>query len=292
MTNTLSKIFGVFASHAFPAWFQRIINRVYVRIFHIDLQDFAPADSYPTLNALFTRSLTAHREQDLTPNALISPSDSLITEQGIITGDKALQIKGMEYRASELIGSEMSLDSALESSVNASAESCAQDLPQSRLKSTESIEGFSYVNLYLSPSDYHRYHAPCDVEILEARYFGGELLPVNFPSLRKNANLFVRNERVVLLMRAVDSGRRLYFIAVGALNVGKMLFHFDPRIQTNATPNARQIYTYENPILCKKGEELGHFQMGSTIVLFMQDVALELACGQKVRFGQRIARFA
>lgn len=265
MTNTLSKIFGKFASHAFPAWFQRIINRVYVRIFHIDLQDFAPADSYPTLNALFTRSLVAYRELDSTPNALISPSDSLITEQGIITGDKALQIKGMEYRASELIGGG---------------------------ESTESIEGFSYVNLYLSPSDYHRYHAPCDVEILEARYFGGELLPVNFPSLRKNANLFVRNERVVLLMREVDSGRKIYFIAVGALNVGKMIFHFDPRIQTNATPNARQIYTYESPILCKKGEELGHFQMGSTIVLFMQDVALELECGQKVRFGQRIARFA
>lgn len=277
-SNKFSQLFGRFASHAFPAWFQRIINGVYVRIFHINLQDFAPAHSYPTLNALFTRSLTRAREIDSAPSALISPSDSLITEQGIITGDSALQIKGMEYRASELIGVDSKGFGALDSAALA--------------KAPESVEGFSYVNLYLSPSDYHRYHAPCDMEIVEARYFGGELLPVNFPSLRKNANLFVRNERVVLVAREIESKRRIYFIAVGALNVGKMIFHFDMRIQTNAAPNARQIYTYEKPICCKKGDELGHFQMGSTIVLFVENAALEPQSGERVRFGQRIGAFA
>lgn len=261
-TNTISKLFGKFASHSFPRWFQRIINRVYVRIFTIDLSDFAPAESYPTLNALFTRKLACQREIDPSGDALISPSDSLITEQGAIANNLALQIKGMSYPIDEFLGIQ------------------AGD-----------ADGFSYVNLYLSPSDYHRYHAPCDMEIIEARYFGGELLPVNFPSLRKNSNLFVRNERVVLVANTIPHNTRIYFVAVGALNVGKMTFHFDSRINTNATPDARDIYTYDTPICVKKGDELGYFQMGSTIVLVMQDSSLESLTNQKVRFGERIAHF-
>ena len=260
-TNAISRLFGKFASHSFPRWFQRIINRVYVRIFAIDLSDFAPAESYPTLNALFTRKLAHQRKVDSSKDSLISPSDSLITEQGIVASNLALQIKGMSYPIDGFLG----------------------------IQAGEA-DGFSYINLYLSPSDYHRYHAPCDMEIIEARYFGGELLPVNFPSLRKNSNLFVRNERVVLVANTPHN-TRIYFVAVGALNVGKMIFHFDSRINTNATPNARDIYTYDTPICVKKGDDLGHFQMGSTIVLVMQDSSLESSIDQKVRFGERIAHF-
>lgn len=260
-TNSLSRLFGKFASCAFPKWFQRIVNRVYVRIFRIDLSDFAPVDFYPTLNALFTRKLERAREVDSSSESIISPSDSLITEQGIVCENLALQIKGMSYPVDEFLGT-----------------------PKGE------IDGFSYVNLYLSPRDYHRYHAPCDMEIVEARYFGGELLPVNFPSLRKNSNLFVRNERVVLVANTPHN-TRIYFVAVGALNVGKMIFHFDSRIDTNAKPNARDIYVYDTPISVKKGDELGHFQMGSTIVLIMQDISLESLLEQTVRFGQRIARY-
>ncbi|OBV29770.1 phosphatidylserine decarboxylase [Helicobacter sp. CLO-3] len=287
-SNSISRLFGRFASHAFPPFFQRIVNRVYVRIFRIDLSEFAPIDSYPMLNALFTRALQKPRAIDSSATVLISPSDSMITAQGAIANDTALQIKGMSYSPNELLG------------IDKSAPNQA------------SLERFSFINLYLSPSDYHRYHAPCDMEILEARYFGGELLPVNLPSLNKNQNLFVRNERVVLVAKMlesndVDSGRAdsgrqdsksqntksadklLYFVAVGALNVGQMIFHFEPRIKTNATPNAKQIYRYDAPIRIRKGEELGHFQMGSTIVLIAPLSKLTTELGQKVRFGEKIA---
>lgn len=285
-TNSISRLFGRFASHAFPPFFQRIVNRVYVRIFRIDLSEFAPIDSYPTLNALFTRALQKPRAIDSSATALISPSDSMITAQGVIANDTALQIKGMSYSPNELLG----IDKSAPNQVN--------------------LEGFSFINLYLSPSDYHRYHAPCDMEILEARYFGGELLPVNLPSLNKNQNLFVRNERVVLVAKMLESseldsndmdsaesksgdsknvGNLLYFVAVGALNVGQMIFHFEPRIKTNAMPNAKQIYRYDTPIRIRKGEELGHFQMGSTIVLIAPLSKLTTELGQKVRFGEKIA---
>ncbi len=258
-TNFFSRIFGKFANHAFQKWFQHIINDTYVRMFHIDLSDFAPAHSYPTLNALFTRALTKKRAVDSSANVLISPTDSVIMEQGDVIDDKALQIKGMEYKVSELL--------------------------------CENLESqYQFINLYLSPSDYHRYHAPCDMQILEARYIGGELLPVNIPSLTKNKNLFIRNERVILIAQ-VNNKDKLYFVAVGALNVGQMLFHFDSRIQTNAKPNANQTYTYPTPIQVKKGDELGMFMMGSTIVLFGKNLTLIAKEKSKIRFGENLALF-
>ena len=266
-TNTLSRLFGKFAAHEFPAWFQRIVNMVYVRIFKIDLTEFAPLESYPSLNALFTRTFKVPRTIESNPKAIISPSDSLITEVGVVTQDSALQIKGMAYSVSELLIKDML-----------------------NVKSDNTTEGFGFVNLYLSPSDYHHYHTPCDLDIVEARYFGGELLPVNMSSLRKNQNLFVRNERVVLVANTVEpEPKRIYFVAVGALNVGKMVFHFEPRIQTNAAPNATAIYTYSTPIRLQKGDEIGYFQMGSTIVLIAQDICFDVHIGQKVRFGEKIA---
>lgn len=269
LSNRLSLLFGKFANYAFPRFFQRIINAVYVRIFHIDLSDFAPADTYPTLNALFTRSLATPRAFDTSPNALISPSDSLIMEQGRIFVEdstlKALQIKGMSYPIDEFLGESRCVLNAL-----------------------DSASPLSFINLYLSPSDYHHYHASCDMRILEARYFGGVLLPVNPPSLRKNHHLFIQNERVVIVAEDLR-GKRLYYVAVGALNVGKMIFHFEPKIHTNATPNAREIYTYTTPIEIKKGEELGTFMMGSTIVLIAQGLLLQAQSGAKVAQGDTIA---
>ena len=269
LSNKLSRLFGKFANYPFPRFFQAIINAVYVRIFHIDLSDFAPAHTYPTLNALFTRSLAKPRSFDTDPKTLISPSDSVIMEQGKIFVEdntlKALQIKGMSYTIDEFLGE------------NAK-----------HLIALDSASPLHFVNLYLSPSDYHHYHAPCDMRILEVRYFGGVLLPVNPPSLRKNQNLFIQNERVVVVAENLR-GQKLYYVAVGALNVGKMIFHFEPKIQTNALPNAREIYNYNPPIEVKKGEELGTFMMGSTIVLIAQGLILNSQTGTKVRQGDIIA---
>lgn len=258
LSNKLSRLFGRFAACRFPAPLQSLINRAYVRIFDIDMSEFAPVQSYPSLNALFTRALQKPREINPNPIVLIAPCDSLITQIGKSSERHALQIKGMEYSIEELLGQKLDRE-------------------------------LCYVNFYLSPRDYHRYHAPCDMEICELRYFGGELLPVNLPSLKKNQSLFVRNERVVVV--AKSSGRWLYFVAVGALNVGSMVMHFEPRVQSNA--RAQNIsYTYRTPIRVKKGEELGMFQMGSTIVLFVEQMLHDIKIDEKVRYAQAIGTFA
>lgn len=255
-SNRVSRAFGVVASHRFPRDIQRVINAMYVRLFSIDLSEFDTIDSYETLNALFTRSLIRDREFNKEETSMISPCDSLVMAHGDAIDGRVLQIKGMEYELGELLGEDATLDS------------------------------YSYLNLYLSPRDYHRYHAPCDLHVIEVRYFSGELLPVNIPSLKRNKRLFVRNERVVL--KCVDfSGDILYFVAVGALNVGKMVINFEPRIDTNAK-HGDAIYRYENPILLKKGQEIGHFKMGSTVVVIHKGWNLSLKEGQKVRYADTI----
>lgn len=259
MTNRLSRIFGKIASYAFFRPFQILINKFYVRIFDIDLADFDAVENYKTLNMLFTRALKKPRVFDNDKSVMIAPTDSLITGLGKVAKNEALQIKGMSYLVEELLGE------------------CVD-------------EDYTFINFYLSPSDYHRYHSPCDMEVLEVRYFGGKLLPVNMPSLKKNKNLFITNERVVVVAQD-KNGTKFFFVAIGALNVGKMSLHFEPRVRTNAIPNQKCSFSYEKRISIQKGAEMGMFEMGSTVVVFAKNLKTSLQLLQKVRFGDTIGNF-
>lgn len=259
MTNKISRLFGKIASYAFPSFFQKFINKFYVNFFKIDLSEFDDFREYKTLNALFTRSLKKPREFNQDLNTMIVPTDSLITEMGSVFKGMALQIKGMEYSVEELLGQEID-------------------------------EGYQFINFYLSPSDYHRYHSPCNLNVVEVRYFAGELLPVNMPSLKKNKNLFIKNERVVVVAKDKNN-QDFFFVAVGALNVGKMSLHFEKRIQTNAVANQKCSFAYDQAIEVKKGEEMGMFEMGSTVVIFTKGLKTSLQINQKVRFGDEMGIF-
>lgn len=150
----------------------------------------------------------------------------------------------------------------------------------------------SYANIYLSPRDYHHYHAPCDLSVLQALYIPADLYSVAKKLLLKIPNLYAKNERVILKCK-MPSGGILWMVFVGALNVGKMRFDFDTRIQTNACANrAEALYEYEN-LNFKKGDHLGNFELGSTIVLVAQSEFLkfETPTDTSVKFGQKIAEF-
>lgn len=100
LSNKFSRLFGRFASYEFPSFLQNLINNVYVKIFDIDLSEFAPASSYASLNALFTRALTSERTINPNPIVLIAPCDSLITQMGKSTQKKCSsnQRYGVFYR--------------------------------------------------------------------------------------------------------------------------------------------------------------------------------------------------
>lgn len=264
-TSALSQAFGKLASKAHSPKVQNIINAAYVRMMGLDMSEFDAPQSYPTLNALFTRRFKRMRPFSADPADMISPCDSLITECGTIHNDLALQIKGMSYSVDDVLGGFISDEAK------------------------EAVHDGLFVNFYLSPRDYHRYHAPLDMQVLSAVHIPGKLYPVNIPSLKKQVDLFVENERVVLECLS-SAGKRFFLILVGALNVGKMEVSFEPRIQTNTVLEPSR-YGYENLYL-KKGEDFGCFQMGSTIIMLCEKEMLELkvSASENVRFAQTIAR--
>ena len=179
----------------------------------------------------------------------------------------------------------------------AQAEIYSDESSASRETSAEDAQGgentsgvnLSYANIYLSPRDYHHYHAPCDLSVLQALYIPADLYSVAKKFLLKIPNLYVKNERVILKCK-MRNGGILWMVFVGALNVGKMRFDFDTRIQTNACANrAEALYEYEN-LSFKKGEHLGNFELGSTIVLVAQSEFLKFSVSSEtaVKFSQKI----
>jgi len=265
ITNKISKIFYKFASKEFPKPIQTFINSSYVNILGLDMTEFQAPSSYKTLNQLFTRALVLPRNFDTTDDNFICVADSYVSSQGAIKDGIALQIKGMSYSIERLFTSNVSKENI------------------------EKLKDGTFMNFYLSPKDYHRYHSPYNAKVTKLIYIPGKLYPVNFTYLNKQEELFVENERVIL--ECVTTDNKLFYMAyIGALNVGKMVFDFEPRVETNKDTNEIKVYEYDD-LTIKKGECLGHFKMGSTVLVFWEKdmVTLENLEDTKVRFTDIIA---
>ena len=266
ITNNISVIFGIFASKEFPKFIQKIINFLYVKLLRLDMNEFKHYSEYSSLNNLFTRELIKKREINSDVNQFISPTDSFISAQGNLNENVLLQIKNMPY----------SIDRLLTNSID-----------ENHLKR---IRNGNFMNFYLSPKDYHRYHSSFDCTVSKLIHIPGKLYPVNFSYLKKKLNLFIENERVILECLTKDN-KLFYMVFVGALNVGKMVFNFEPRVKTNSSTNSIQEYLYSNLSL-KKGDTIGYFEMGSTVVMIWEKdiVELENLENKKVKFTQTIAK--
>ena len=266
ITSAISQAFGKFANKEFSKPIQTIVNNSYVGLMGLDMSDFQTPSSYKSLNALFTRKLNEDRVFSKNSEDFISPCDSWISELGNIDGDTALQIKGMSYKCEDVLGNEFTKEE--------------KDI----------INDGVFINFYLSPKDYHRYHIPTDLKVIKAVHIPGRFYPVNIPSLKKKVNLFAENERVVILCETPNK-KKFYMVLVSALNVGVMKVDFEPRIQTNAIATTPQSYSFDNLEL-KRGDDFGCFEMGSTIVILAQKDMLDIDIKQNdnVKYGQNIAK--
>ncbi|MFA7501181.1 MAG: phosphatidylserine decarboxylase, partial [Sulfurimonas sp.] len=218
ITSAISQTFGKFANKEFAKPIQNFINSSYVKIMGLNMNEFHAPQTYHSLNALFTRKLREDRAYSLDSKDFISPCDSFITECGVIDNQQALQIKGMSYNFDELLGEHFSKEER------------------------EIVTNGAFINFYLSPKDYHRYHIPTNLRVLKAAHIPGKFYPVNIPSLKKRVNLFIENERVVLLCETTAK-KRFYIVLVSALNVGVMQVSFDTTIKTNADALSSGVYT-------------------------------------------------
>lgn len=244
ITNTISRIFDKLANKKFPKPIQNYINATYVKKLNIPMEEFKHSSEYETLNQLFTRRLIKPRPIS-NNDKIISPTDSLITAYGKIQEGLVLQIKGMNYSIENLFTKNFSKEEIYK------------------------LFNGHYMNFYLSPRDYHNYHCPLDIKVTKVVHVPGKLYPVNKKYLNKMPNLFIENERVILKGITKDN-KSIYMVMVGALNVGKMEVDFEPQIQTNLTPNDIKVYEYDN-LQLKKGDCMGRFKMGSTVVMFWEE---------------------
>jgi len=258
-TSILSSGFGKFASKEFPSSVQNFINAGYVKLMGLDMSEFREPSSYKTLNKLFTRALEIPRALPEDKDALISGVDALITDAGTITEGKAYQIKGMSYDIEKLFG-------------------------EHHQEAVAKVEGGEFINFYLSPKDYHRYHIPMRLKVNSLTHIPGKHYPVNFPLLRNKHDLFIENERVVIECED-EKGRTQVLVLVAALNVGQMVVTFEEKVRTNSEIREPVHYKYED-LWVERGDFFGWFEMGSTILTFSAKGSIfpEVAINQKVKF--------
>lgn len=240
--------------------------RWFTQVFQVNLQEAVNPnpDSYASFNAFFTRPL----KPELRPIApgeqvLVSPVDGCISQMGKIENGRIFQAKGHDYSALELLGGDASR--------------------------TAPFMNGQFMTIYLSPRDYHRIHMPLDGTLVEQVYIPGRLFSVAGHTVRTIPRLFARNERVVAIFNT-DFGR-LAMVLVGAINVAAIETVWAGLV---TPPAGKQIKTetFANTRLAK-GEEMGRFNMGSTVILLLEDPHLRWETGFaatiSVRLGQALA---
>lgn len=262
----LSRLVARLAELRLPGPLLRGLIRAYVRAYRVDLAEAAePLEAYPTFNAFFTRRLREGvRPVAIDAGLVVCPCDSRLKSLGRVPPEGRLeQVKGRDYSLAALLGDP------------AEAEAFARGV---------------HATLYLSPSMYHRVHSPVDGVIRSLRYMPGRLYPVNALSVRTVEGLFTINERVAVLMEADGLGE-VALVMVGATNVGRMTFTFADLATGAGGPAASA--RFAPPVPVRRGDELGTFNLGSTVVLLAADGMLEpagVAPGDLVRMGQALWR--
>ena len=221
-------------------WF---VGRYNVNMAEADNPDIA---SYKSFNAFFTRPLKTgarpYAEADF-----LCPVDGAISQFGPIERDQIFQAKGHSYSTTALVGGDREL--------------AAQ------------FENGSFATLYLSPRDYHRIHMPCDGKLTRMIYVPGELFSVNPTTARGVPGLFARNERVVCVF---DSAFGPFVLTlVGATIVGSMATVWHGQINP-PRPGVIREWRYDGnaAVNLKKGEEMGRFLLGSTVVMLFPKASL------------------
>lgn len=264
--NLLSTLVGKLVSYSKPGWLIKRSVIIFAKIFKINSEEAEkPLKEYQNIQEFFARKLKNNaRIIDEENNILISPCDGYISQLGKINNQTLIQAKGKNYTLLALLKN--------------------KDL------AAEFTNGY-YCTIYLSPKDYHRFHMPLTGNIYKTIYYPGCLWPVNSWSVNNVNELFCQNERTVSLIKS-ESNHSLAFIAVAATMVGKISLTYTQIQDRKAHKFIEQ--THKN-ICLPKGEELGKFMFGSTIILlfnknmmnkFAKNQGEVVKMGEKLAFGQ------
>ena len=254
----------------FMGWFSKIENPVLTalsisvwKLFADDLDlSEAKKSHFNSLHDCFIRELKpGARTIDRDESVVISPCDAIVGQCGRIEGTRVYQAKGFPYELSDLI-------------------------PDKELQ--QKYRDGVYVTLRLKSSMYHRFHAPLNSRVEQVTYISGDTWNVNPIALKRVEKLYCRNERAVMQLHTDDANKSITLVPVAAILVASMKFDC---LQTDLDLK----YVGPNQLYCdvqyRRGDELGYFQHGSTIILFATDhyeLQRGITTGQRIQMGQAL----
>lgn len=242
----------------------------FVRLFDVHTADAAAAvpDGYATFNDFFTRELVADaRPLDSSTSSIVAPVDGTVSAAGTIQEGMLLQAKSHRYSL--------------------------QDLLATDLHDVANFDGGCFMTIYLAPYNYHRVHAPLAGRLVAARYVPGDLFSVNEATVARVPGLFARNERLVCHF-VTDAGP-VAVLLVGALNVGSISTPWTGEIRPRSAGVVEDLTLPQTPATrLDKGDLLGWFNMGSTVIVLLPRGAATLRdgiiTGTTLRMGEPVAQ--
>ncbi|NNE38893.1 MAG: phosphatidylserine decarboxylase, partial [Gammaproteobacteria bacterium] len=230
--------------------FKNFLISRFIDYYKVDMSiaSITDAKSYPHFNAFFTRELkTTARPVDMADNTIVSPVDGTISQFGKIHKDILMQAKGKDYKLSTLLGGNVDL--------------------------SKRFENGQFMTIYLSPRDYHRIHMPVSGKLKSMSYVPGKLYSVNQATTDHVNNLFAINERIISIF---DTGLgRVALVMVGAIFVGSMEPVWAGEITPASHRELKQITYGDQVIELDKGQEMGRFNMGSTVILLFEPNSIQ-----------------
>jgi len=242
-------------------WLKNSFTNWFVATYKVNLSEAERENvkDYEHFNDFFTRSLKK-TSRPISSLPVISPVDGVVSQAGKINKSEIVQAKGKKYSVSALLDD----------------------------KSIDTAYFNSFTTIYLSPKDYHRIHMPCDGDLVSMKYIPGDLFSVNQRTVNGIDQVFARNERLVCFFNT-EFGE-MAFILVGAIFVGSMQTSWEGQITPPYSKLVKQYNYKDQKIQLEKGDELGRFNMGSTVIILMPNdfPNLSLKEGQALKMGQSI----
>ncbi|MFZ9994567.1 MAG: archaetidylserine decarboxylase [Steroidobacteraceae bacterium] len=264
--HAISRLIHALARSQTP-WIKNLFIREFSRLFRPDLSDALQPDpyAYDSFNAFFTRALRSDaRPLPDNPLALASPVDGTVSEIGDIDEDRLLQAKGRHYTLDALLAG--------------------------RQEWIERFRHGRFATIYLAPYNYHRIHMTCDSTLQDVWFVPGRLFSVNRVTADGVANLFARNERVNVFFE--EAGLAHGLVMVGALNVGSIETIWHGEVAPRRPRTLTRLPLTELNREMRRGDEIGRFNMGSTVILLFPKDSIRwregLKSGDIVRMGETI----
>lgn len=251
-------------------WIKNNTIKLLTRAYKIDVSEALEEDltTYRHFNAFFTRALKPEaRPIDSDPASWASPADGVITQSSHIQNNLIIQAKSHDYTVEALVGGD--------------------------IEYAKTFHNGDTAVIYLSPKDYHRVHMPVSGKLISMTYVPGDLFAVNPATVRNIDGLFARNERVVI--RFENEHGPFCLILVGAIFVGSMETVWEGKITPEYEPLLNHWDYTDKALHFAKGEEIGRFNMGSTVILLTPQDHLpelgQLRANSPIKMGEKLASY-